>query len=271
MVKPNECLVYAIVAVALTLPPTTALAQASADDANKSNNPLNPAPGLNAQDSYVAKLYGSDKHTNDLLLRGTLPVLPSEHMPAPQIFRLTVPVSTRPDSSGSGYTTGLGDLNLFDIFLLKKTEGGIELGAGPLITAPTASKDELGAGKWQAGLAGVAIHPSPGGLLGGLLQWQHSFAGDSDRATVNTLTLQPLWIHNLREGWYVRSTGIWTFDLAGSNYYIPIGFGAGKIWKTSDGTLYNLFAEPQWTVAHDGDGLPKFSVFFGLNVTLGGK
>src|SRR5258706_123421 len=208
MVKPHECLSRLIVAVALTLPSATALAQASADDANKSNNPLNPAPGLNAQDSYVAKLYGSDKHTNDLLLRGTLPVLPSEHMPAPQIFRLTVPVSTRPDPNGGGYTTGLGDVNLFDIFLLKKTEGGIELGAG----------------KWQAGLAGVAMHPSPRGIVGGLLQWQHSFAGDSDRATVNTLTFQPFWIHNLPAGWYLRSTGIWTFDLARSHNFIPIGF-----------------------------------------------
>ena len=44
-----------------------------------------------------------------------------------------------------------------------------------------------------------------------------------------------------------------------------IGFGAGKVWKAGT-TTCNLFAEPQWTVAHDGSGVPKFQVFFGLNL-----
>ncbi len=87
----------------------------SADDANKSNNPLNPAPGLNFQDYYVPTLFGSDKYTNDFfLLRGTLPIAPGV-LPVPQLLRATVPISTRPDPAG-GYSTALGDINLFDIF-----------------------------------------------------------------------------------------------------------------------------------------------------------
>jgi len=39
----------------------------------------------------------------------------------------------------------------------------------------------------------------------------------------------------------------------------------GRVWKDGS-TTYNLFAEPQWTVGHDGDGVPKFQVFFGLNL-----
>jgi hypothetical protein len=257
-----------IVAVVLAAATRLAAAQAvSAEDANKSNNPLNPAPAVSFQDYYNAKLYGSDRYTNDLLLRGTLPILPGETIKAPQIFRLTVPVSTRPQPGG-GYTTGLGDLNLFDIFLLGKTAGGTEYGAGPLLTLPTASHDLLGTGKWQAGAAFALVHPEPGGILGALIQWQASFAGDKDRADVNTLTLQPLVIHNLKGGWYLRSSGVWTFDLENDHHYIPLGIGAGKVWKSGKDT-FNLFAEPQWTVAHDGDGLPKFTVFMGLNVTLG--
>jgi hypothetical protein len=57
-----------------------------------------------------------------------------------------------------------------------------------------------------------------------------------------------------------------SFDLRNGNYYVPLGLGAGKIWK-SGGTTYNVFAEPQWTLAHEGDGVcPKFQVFFGLNM-----
>jgi len=252
---------------ALLLLPGTAAAQVSHEDMNKSNNPLNPAIGVNVQDVYTPKLYGTDKYTNDLLLRGTMPLPPGDTIKAPQILRLTVPVSTRPEPGG-GYTTGSGDLNIFDIFLLAKTSGGIELGAGPLLVMPTASNDALGSGKWQGGVAAMAIHPSPRGLLGGLLQVQGSFAGDKDRPDVASATLQPFFIHNLPDGWYMRSTGIWTYNLKNDDYFVPIGLGGGKIWK-SGGTTFNLFAEPQWTVAHEGSGLPKFAVFMGLNMTLG--
>lgn len=238
---------------------------ATADEANKSNNPLNPAPAFNVQDYYAPDLYGSDEHTNDLYLRGAMPLPPVGFVPVPQLIRVTAPISTRPDPGG-GNTTGLGDINVFDIFLLR-TEG-TQLGVGPLLTMPTASEDELGTGKWQAGLAGIAIHPTPKYLIGGLLQWQKSFAGDDDRTDVESFTAQPFFIYNLPEGWYLRSTGIWTFDLENNRHYIPIGAGGGKVWKSGT-TILNAFVEPQWTVNHDGDGWPKFAIFGGLNFTFG--
>ena len=181
------------------------------------------------------------------------------------MLRATLPLSTRPDPH-SGYSTGIGDLNLFDIFLLK-TEG-VQLGIGPQLTAPTAEHDELGTGKWQAGLAAIAIDASPRGLLGALVQYQSSFAGDRDRAHVESATFQPFIIHNLPKGWYLRSTGTWTFDLKNDSHYIPIGLGAGKAWKAGS-NIVNAYVEPQWTVARKGDGLPQFTLFAGINVTFG--
>ncbi|HEX4987058.1 MAG TPA: hypothetical protein VFV71_13430 [Burkholderiales bacterium] len=257
-----------IVAIAcMAALPLSAAAQASHDDMNRSNNPLTVAPGLNFQDIYTPQLYGTDAHTNDFLLRGTLPLLPGDTIKFPQLIRVTAPVSTRPEPGG-GYTTGLGDINVFDIFLLGQTASGIQYGAGPLLVLPTASDDILGTGKYQGGFAATVVHASPDGLVAGLLQVQGSFAGDGDRPDVATATLQPFYIRNLQGGWYLRSSGIWTFNLKNDDYFIPIGLGAGKVWK-SGGTTFNLFAEPQWTVAHDGDGLPKFAVFMGLNLTLG--
>jgi len=105
----------------------------------------------------------------------------------------------------------------------------------------------------------------PGGsVLGALVTWQQSFAGDSDRPKVSTLQVQPVLIYNPPDAWYLRSATS-SFDLRNANYYIPIGFGAGKVWKAGT-TTCNVFAEPQWTVAHDGSGVPKFQVFFGLNL-----
>lgn len=97
------------------------------------------------------------------------------------------------------------------------------------------------------------------------MTWQHSFAGDGDRATQNNLTVQPFFVYNLPEGWYLRSTASWTFNLATNDYAIPIGAGLGKVWTQPGGSSVNLFAEPQWTVAHDGIGQPKFQVFAGIN------
>ncbi|MGJ7515357.1 hypothetical protein ACSFE6_13630 [Pseudomonas baetica] len=237
----------------------------NAETANKSNNPLNIAPGMSLQDYYTPQYYDSNIHTNDLLVRGTLPIAPNDFIGVPQLLRATAPISTRPDPNG-GYSTGEGDLNVFDIFLLK-TEG-VQLGVGPMITAPFADQDELGTGKWQGGLAAVAIDASPRGLLGALVQYQSSFAGDHDRPHVETATVQPLIIHNLEHGWYLRSTGIWTYDLKNDTHYIPLGLGGGKVWKDGSNIL-NVFIEPQWTVDHKGDGLPQFTLYAGLNVTFG--
>lgn len=75
-----------------------ALAQhASAKEANKSNNPLNPAPGLNFQDYYTPDIYGSDKYTNDFLIRGALPMAPVGPVPVPQLIRVITPVTTSGD------------------------------------------------------------------------------------------------------------------------------------------------------------------------------
>ncbi|MEQ7921279.1 hypothetical protein ABQX22_18940 [Xanthomonas sp. WHRI 1810A] len=242
------------------------LAQAdNADTANKSNNPLNLAPGLNFQDYYTPDIANTNAHTNDALIRGALPMAPNGFIGVPQLLRATVPISTRPDPHG-GYSTGVGDLNLFDIFLLKTD--GVQLGIGPQITAPTAEHDELGTGKWQAGLAAVAIDSSPRGLLGALVQYQSSFAGDEDRQHVESATFQPFLIHNLEKGWYLRSTATWTFDLKNDTHYIPLGIGAGKAWKVGS-NIFNAFVEPQWTVDHKGDGLPRFTLLAGLNITFG--
>lgn len=239
-----------------------ALAQAqSTDDMNASNNPLHPAIGLNFQNQYVDEYYHlDDADSNAFLLRGTLP---HKLFGRPQLMRATLPVMTTPNLPNEDRHTDVGDLNLFDMFLFKA--GHIELGVGPQLTAPTAGRDETGTGKWQAGLATTVIAPQHWGLLGALVTWQHSFAGDDDRRTQNNLQAQPLFIYNLPKGWYLRSTATWTWDLEAHSYYIPVGAGAGKVWKVGTTTV-NVFVEPQWTVAHDDDGVPKFQVFLGLNL-----
>lgn len=240
--------------------PMSALADASADDMNKSNNPLTPMVGLSLHDYITSSIFGTDETSNTFNLRGALPHLLGG---LPQIARVTVPYQTVPGPDGD-QVTGLGDINLFDIFLLKGT-GSTEFGIGPYFVFPTASEDETGAGKWQVGASAMVMSPHPWGLFGGLMTYQHDIAGDEDRPTQNIATLQPFVIYNLPASVYLRSTGVWFFNWETGDYYIPVGLGIGKVWKLASGTTVNLFAEPQWTVAHEGVGVPNFQTFIGLN------
>lgn len=237
-------------------------AQTSHEDVNSANNPLTPKITISIHDQAAPDLYDLEQGSNALLFRG---VLPHRLGGRGQIFRYTLPVVTAPDGFG-GSATGLGDLNVFDIvpFVLKKAR--MEIGVGPQVTVPTATDELTGTGKWQAGAVVMAIAPRKFGLAGALVTWQHSFAGDDDRESQHNLSIQPLVIYNLPQGWYLRSTASWNFAFAQDVWVIPVGAGIGKVWVRPNGTAINVFVEPQISIAHDGAGQPKMQIFTGLNL-----
>lgn len=241
--------------------PIMAFAQSGDNDAvNKANNPLTPMMGVNFHNYYQSSVYGTDDEANTLFLRG---VLPHKLGGLKQISRISLPYINLPDSRDN--VDGFGDLNLFDIFLLDPIND-FEVGIGPYFVFPTASKDETGAGLWQAGLSGTIIKPTTFGLLGSLITYQHDVAGPSNLPTQSILTFQPLFNYHLPKQIYLRSTAIWNFDLDTGHYSIPLGAGLGKVWNLQGGNVVNLFAEPQWTVSHKGDGQPEFQTFIGMNM-----
>ena len=99
---------------------------------------------------------------------------------------------------------------------------------------------------------------------GGLVTWQTDVSGDDD---VNTAIAQPLLFFQMGKGAYLRSSGAWVFDLENDSYYVPVGFGIGKVIK-SGRSVFNIWLEPQFTILHDGQGYPAFQVFAGINLQL---
>ena len=230
----------------------------SAEELAQANNPLAAANALNFHNYYTPSLYDEpDQSTNTFWIRAAVPI-------GRTLTRASQSLATRPSSSTESIA-GLGDFNIFTAYLFVATPTA-SVGVGPLLVAPTATKDELGQGKWQAGAAAIAfIAANPVVQFGGLLTWQASIAGDDDRPSTSTLAAQPFAMWQLGGGTYLRTTGIWTFNLKSGDYVVPIGVGVGHVIKSKE-IIYNIFLEPQFSILHEGAGQPKVQFFAGINL-----
>ena len=231
-------------------------------EANSSNNPLTPKTTIFLQNYYVPTTFGpTDRIADQFFVRG---IVPFKVFGLQQLTRLTILLANVPVAP-SGSDTGLGDIQLLNVTQMT-IKGFGSVGVGPLFVFPSADSRALGQGKWQAGIAGIVISPQKWGLLGGLVTFAQSFAAaEAGRRSVSTLQFQPLVTRNLADGFYLRSTGTWTFDFATRTNVVPIGIGVGKVWKVSAGTV-NAYFEPQYSIAHRGPGQAKWQLLAGLTV-----
>lgn len=235
-----------------------AMAQADADNLqNSSNNPLTPKMAFELHNYAQPVLMGRPSSGAD---QGFLRVvLPHALLDADQMMRASMPVvSSSWDPQGA--VNGVGDLTAFDLAVFYF--GAVKVGVGPLVVVPTASAPALGTAKWQAGAQTVVSAPHAWGLTTMLASYQQTFDGK-----LQTLTVQPLLFYNLGDGFYLRSTGISSFDL-GKNAVVPVGLGLGRVIELPGGPSINLFIEPQYSVVQSGPGVPSFQVFAGVVVQL---
>jgi hypothetical protein len=116
--------VFALTSVAALAAPAARAQEASGNATNEANNPLTPKITINLQDYYTPSFYGPlNSDANSLLLRGLIPMKLGG---LPQLLRFTLPYSVNP--SPEGYADGLGDLTLFDLFVLPSKPVLLRLG-----------------------------------------------------------------------------------------------------------------------------------------------
>lgn len=241
----------------------SANAQEGADVAAQANNPLAKMKAFNVQNYYIGELTGTNEDANQFWLRYAQPLSIGK---TNWIMRASLPVNSFPAATNEEKVTGVGDFNIFASYLFDMGNPAISFGLGPQLTIPTATKDETGSGKWSAGLANVLFNAkSKVFQYGYLLTWQHSFAGDSDRDTVNIAAVQPFGMLQLGGGTYLRSAPIWVYNLENDNYSMPLGLGVGQVIKKGN-TVFNLFVEPQFSIADRGPGQPEWQIYMGLNM-----
>lgn len=262
--KPTlHSILAAFMYIVLCTTSTPVIAVDKAAVAAQANNPLADLTAFNIHYYHIAKLTESDETADQVWLRYAKPLSTGK---STWLFRASLPINHFSLPPDGGKETGIGDLNMFAAYLFDVGNPAISFGLGPQLTMPTATEDLLGSEKWSAGLANVLFNAtSPKFQYGYLLTWQHSFAGEDNREDVNFAAFQPFAMYQLGKGYYLRSVGIWAFNLENDNYNIPIGLGIGKVFRKGK-TVYNAFVEPQYTVAEEGPGQPEQQVFIGFNM-----
>jgi hypothetical protein len=151
------------------------------------------------------------------------------------ITRIIQPLVFQPYvDAESGGNFGLGDMNP-SLFFSPAHPGKIIWGVGPALVFPTATYPSLGQGKWSAGPTFVVLAQPGHWTLGLLANNVWSFAGESNRPTVNQFLAQYFINYNLSNGWYLTSAPIITANWAASRakdvWTVPFGGGVGRIMK----------------------------------------
>lgn len=237
----------------------TDAAASKAATAAQANNPLADFTAFNLHNYYIPELSGPvDETANSFILRYAKPF-------GKWLMRASLPFNRTPTGINST-TSGLGDLDVFMAYLIDTSNPARSFGIGPQIVLPTATEDATGTGKYQAGLAAVYFDATSTMFQwGGLVTYRTDIGGDDDRASTSLLAIQPFYFIQMGGGYYLRGAPIWSFDLENDTYNVPIGLGFGKVFRSGN-TVFNVFAEPQFTILDKGDGQPQFQLFVGFNM-----
>jgi hypothetical protein len=212
-------------------------AMAQGDLRSAAQNPLS------ATSSLPLKLtYDTGASNGDAAILNLNPVVPINIGNWNVVNRALIPLANvdgaiagpnNPNPGPGGSASGLGDINYSAYFSPVKYDKVI-WGIGPSINIPTASDDQLGSGKWSAGITGVVLTIPKWGSMGGIIRQLWSFSGDEDRSDVNQTLIEPFLNYNLSNGWYAMSdlvmTANWEAD-SNNRWMIPLGGGVGRSFK----------------------------------------
>jgi hypothetical protein len=261
----NKPLAITLLAAELVFVAGIASAQGSdkPDATAQANNPLANFTAVNVHNYYIGKLTDvDDKDANQAWLRVAKPFTIGESL---WLMRASLPFNSFPAGPTLDTENGLGDLNVFAAYLFDTGNPAITAGAGPQINAPTATEDALGSEKWSAGLVATFFDMrSKRFQYGCLAGWMGSVAGESDRADVNSGSFQPFMFYQLGRGLHLRSSAVTAYNFENDSYSVPVGLGIGQVIPTKK-AVFNVFVEPQVSVADKGAGWPEWQIFCALN------
>lgn len=139
------------------------------------------------------------------------------------------------------HDSGLGDITLTPYNVSDITRSTF-MGFGGTFTFPTATEEPLGSGKWSAGPAFILAQVGQPITWGGLVQHIWSYAGASDRSSINVTTVQPFLAYLLGKGWVATVTSETTYNWqadSGDKWTVPLGVQIAKVVQIG-GKFFNF-------------------------------
>ena len=209
---------------------TAVLAQDAPEELRKiARNPLADEIKLPFEEDFTFSQGPYGRSANSLAIQPVIPLsITGDWLLVTRV--VATMLAYQPNSlAKSGGTTGLGDTSA-SFFLSPAHTGSLIWGVGPAVLMPTATSNQLGAGKWGVGPTGAVLVEPEWGSVGVLVQNIWSVAGGLNRSPVNQLQLEPLFSYNLPRGWYLTSNPTIVADWTQSTnerWLLPIGGGAG--------------------------------------------
>jgi len=146
------------------------------------------------------------------------------------ISRTILPVIHQHNVANVGSQSGLGDITQ-SFFFSPAEEKRFVWAVGPALLIPTATDDLLGTEKFGAGPTVLVLKQQGGWTYGALTNHIWSFAGDEDRASVNSTFLQPFLAYNTKDAWTYTVNTESSYDWTANHWSVPINFTLSKLTK----------------------------------------
>jgi len=170
--------------------------------------------------------------------------------------RPVFPIVTQPDFSadatGAKKVTGFGDIQMATILGPGNATGWV-WGGGITFVFPTASENNLGKGKYQAGPNIMLFHLSDKWTKGLFIQHWWSYAGDENRKDVSITDIQYIIRKNFN-GWSLGMGPTIRIDWMNidDGVTVPIGLGYTKTVRMGN-TPVKFRIEPQYSIIRPSD------------------
>jgi len=175
----------------------------------------------------------------------------------------STPIPDGIDASQSGasfdYMGGLGDIQVPLLFSPKPKPGSRWMfGGGPTFVFPTATNDELGSDKWQAGPALVGVYKAKNFTAGALAQYWWSFAStDDNKPDTSQGSFLYFFFYSLPDAWEIGFNPTVTYNdnaASGDQWNVPIGLTLAKMTKIGNLPVKFQFGAEYSVVSQDSFG-----------------
>ncbi|MEW6440288.1 MAG: transporter [bacterium] len=132
---------------------------------------------------------------------------------------------------GGDSETGLGDILQSFFFVPKELAAGWIVGAGPVLSYPSATDRALGSEKWGVGPTAVLFLQRGGWTTGLLANHVWSFAGTDSRPDVNATFLQPILSYTTKTHTTLGLNTESTYDWENSRWTVPVNMLVSQLLK----------------------------------------